>query len=115
MRDTADLRARIALSWLTEPGHRHLHALVAQDGAAAALAQALDGRLPDERLRAAVAARLRAADPRRIADAALHSADRLGAALLTPDHPDWPPQLGDLARLDDRAADHHTRPPLLLW
>ncbi|GAA2513862.1 DNA-processing protein DprA [Pilimelia columellifera] len=108
--------ARIALTWLAEPGHRHIHQLVAEHGPEQALEQLMAGEVPDGRLRESVAARLAAGDPRRAAELALKSGERLGARVLTPDGNEWPWQLEDLARLDDLGPDDRmTRPPLLLW
>ncbi|GGK28015.1 putative DNA processing protein DprA [Pilimelia terevasa] len=111
----ADLRARIVLSWLVEPGHRIIHSLVERYSATAVLDFARAGDLPEPRLRESVAARLRAADPDRVADAALAGAARLGADVLTPGDDAWPAALDDLRHLESTARDGNTRPPLLLW
>jgi DNA processing protein len=114
-----DRLARVALAWLTEPGTTAVHQLVAECGAPAALRTLIDADVPDQGLRAAVAARLAAGDPRRVAEVALARAERLGARIITPDDAEWPSQLDDLLRLDavggDRKVDRETRPPLCLW
>ncbi|HEU4422839.1 MAG TPA: DNA-processing protein DprA [Pilimelia sp.] len=115
----ADRVARVALTWLVEPGNRIVHRLVARHGAVDALDTLLTGDAPDQGLRAAVAARLRAGDPYRVAELALVRAERLGARIATPHDPEWPAQLDDLIRLDglggDRRVDRETQPPLCLW
>ena len=95
-----DRIARVALTWLAEPGNRTIWGLVQQDGAAAALDRLLTGDVPDRRLRAAVAARSVAGDPRRIAEIALRRGDRLGARLVVPSDSEWPARLTDLATLE---------------
>ena len=115
-----DRLARVALSWLAEPGTRAVHQLVDERGALAALRTLVDGDLPDlNGLRAAIAARLSAGDPRRVAEVGLARAERLGARVITPADAEWPVQLDDLLRLDviggDRPVDRETRPPLCLW
>jgi DNA processing protein len=114
-----DRLARVALSWLTEPGTRAVHQLVAEHGPTEALRLLLVADVPDQALRDSVAARLAAGDPRRVAEVALARADRLGARIITPDDAEWPIQLDDLLLLDamggERKVDRETRPPLCLW
>ncbi|MFC0006103.1 DNA-processing protein DprA [Micromonospora siamensis] len=119
MTDDEDRLARVALTWLAEPGTRSVHRLVGQWGAGDALDLLLDGGAPDEQLRAAVAARLGAGNPRAVAAEALSRADRLGARLVVPRDDEWPRQVGDLHRLvlpvADRKVDRETAPPLCFW
>ncbi|SCE64878.1 DNA-processing protein DprA [Micromonospora mirobrigensis] len=119
MTDDEDRLARVALTWLAEPGTRSVHRLVGEQGAAGALDLLLDGGAPDEQLRAAVAARLGAGDPRGVAAEALARADRLGARLVVPRDDEWPRRVGDLRRLvlpvADRKVDRETAPPLCFW
>ncbi|WP_433537477.1 DNA-processing protein DprA [Micromonospora sp. CA-249363] len=111
--------ARVALTWLAEPGTRVVHALVERLGPAATLELLLDGGSPDRWLAAAVAARLSAGDARAVATEALDRADRLGARLVTPDDDEWPARVADLStlRLPDltRRVDVETAPPLCFW
>lgn len=111
--------ARVALTWLAEPGTWSVYDLVASDGPVGALERLLAGEAPQPRLRAAVAARLAAGDPRKIAEDALARAHRLGARLVVPEDEEWPPQTDDLVRLRlahaDRRVDQETAPPLCMW
>ncbi|MGC1211676.1 MAG: DNA-processing protein DprA [Micromonospora sp.] len=116
---TEDRLARVALTWLTEPGTWSVHRLVESLGAPAALALLRDGGAPEERLRATVAARLTAGDPRAVAERALDRTDRLGARIVTPDDDEWPVRVDDLRRLAlsgaSRRVDTETAPPLCFW
>lgn len=111
--------ARVALTWLTEPGTRSVHRLVARLGPVAALDLLLDGGAPDEKLRSAVAARAAAGDARAVAAEAVARTERLGARLVTPEDEEWPAQVADLGRmrLTDayRKVDVETAPPLCFW
>ncbi|HEX5598757.1 MAG TPA: DNA-processing protein DprA [Micromonosporaceae bacterium] len=111
--------ARAALTWLAEPGTRSVHDLVASDGPVTALRRLLAGEAPQPQLRAAVAARLAAGDPRRTAEIALARAERVGARLVVPEDEEWPQQVEDLIRLrltnSDRRVDQETAPPLCLY
>lgn len=114
-----DRLARVALTWLAEPGTWTVYRLVAELGAVATLELLLDGGAPEERLRRAVAARTGSSDPRAVAETALAHAERLGARLATPADAEWPTQVGDLHRLAlgdaARRVDTETAPPLCLW
>jgi DNA processing protein len=111
--------ARAALAWLIEPGSRDLHELVAGDGPVRTLRRLVSGELPAGTLRGAAEARLRAADPRRVAADALARARRLGARLVIPEDDEWPACLDDLTTISNPAAerrvDRDTLPPLCLW
>jgi DNA protecting protein DprA len=111
--------ARVALTWLAEPGTRVVHQLVERLGPVATLDLLLDGGSPDSRLSAAVAARMSAGDARAVAAEALDRTDRLGARLVTPDDDEWPARVADLARLRlpdlTRRVDAETAPPLCFW
>ncbi|NJP30777.1 DNA-processing protein DprA [Micromonospora thermarum] len=115
----ADRLARVALTWLTEPGTRSVFRLVEQQGAVATLALLLDGAAPEQALRDTVAARLAAGDPVTVATEALGRADRLGARLVTPSDEEWPAPVGDLRHLvlvgATRKVDRETAPPLCFW
>ncbi|MGC4805359.1 DNA-processing protein DprA [Micromonospora sp. DT233] len=120
MSDDDDRLARVALTWLAEPGTRSVHALVDQLGPVAALELLLDGGAPEQWLRSAVAARCREGDPRAVAAEALACRERLGVRLVTPDdEAEWPPQLDGLRRMVLRGAtrrvDIETAPPLCFW
>ncbi|WP_374199579.1 MULTISPECIES: DNA-processing protein DprA [Micromonospora] len=114
-----DRLARVALTWLAEPGTRSVHRLVDELGAAGALDLLLRGGAPDDRLRAAVAARCRDGDARAVAADALARAQRLGARLVTPDDGEWPATVEHLRRLAlpgaTRRVDVETAPPLCFW
>lgn len=114
-----DRLARVALTWLAEPGTWSVYRLVEGLGAVAALDLLLDGGAPDDRLRRAVTARRTSGDPRRVAAGALARAERLGARLVTPADPEWPARVGELCRLalsaGDRRVDTETAPPLCFW
>ncbi|MFG2104295.1 DNA-processing protein DprA [Micromonospora echinaurantiaca] len=111
--------ARVALTWLTEPGTRAVYRLVRRLGPVAALDLLLDGGAPDEKLRAAVAARSAGGDARAVAAEAVERTERLGARIVVPDDDEWPAhveQLSDL-RLPEayRRVDVETDPPLCFW
>ncbi|MEU8008204.1 DNA-processing protein DprA [Micromonospora parva] len=111
--------ARVALTWLAEPGTRAVHRLVERHGPVATLDLLLDGGSPDGWLHTTVAARSAAGDARVVAAEALERADRLGARLVTPDDEEWPTQVAGLTtlRLPDvsRRVDAETAPPLCFW
>jgi DNA processing protein len=114
-----DRLARAALAWLIEPGSRDLHELVTGDGPVQTLHRLVSGDLPAGALRGAAEARLRAADPRRMAADALARAQRLGARLVIPEDDEWPVRLDDLTKISnpgaERRTDRDTLPPLCLW
>ncbi|MEV1328912.1 DNA-processing protein DprA [Micromonospora costi] len=111
--------ARIALTWLAEPGTRSVYRLAARLGPVAALELLLDGGAPDEKLRATVAARVADGDARAVAAEAVARTERLGARIVTPEDEEWPARLADLKglRLLDafRRVDTETDPPLCFW
>jgi DNA processing protein len=114
-----DRLARVALTWLAEPGTRSVYQLVASDGPVDALHRLITGDVPDPKLQAAVAARMAAGDPREIAERAIAHTERLGARLVVPADEEWPPRVPDLVRLTltsaDRKVDRETSPPLCIW
>jgi DNA protecting protein DprA len=111
--------ARVALTWVAEPGTRAVHRLVAALGPVAALDLLLDGGGGDAQLSAAVAARCAAGDARAVAAEALERTERLGARVVTPDDEEWPTRVRDLSglRLPDasRRVDRETAPPLCFF
>ncbi|MEE6260959.1 DNA-processing protein DprA [Plantactinospora sonchi] len=111
--------ARIALTWLVEPGNRAVFRLVGQFGPVDALRRLCAGDVTDQRLRTTVAARLAAGDPWQVAGTAAEVTERLGARLVTPEDNEWPAQVGHLERLTlahaERRVDQETAPPLCLW
>ncbi|SDY54047.1 DNA processing protein [Micromonospora pattaloongensis] len=111
--------ARVALTWLTEPGTRAVHRLVDGVGPTGALQRLIRGDVPDQTLRSAIAARLTAGDPYAVAEAALARADRLGARVVIPEDEEWPSPVDALTRLavsnPQRKVDRETAPPLCLW
>jgi DNA processing protein len=113
-----DRLARVALTWLAEPGNRAVWAMVQAAGAPAALEQVLRGDIPAATLRAAVLARSSTADPRRVAQAILRRARRLGARLVVPADDEWPAKVESLATLEldtGGRINQDTRPPLCVW
>ena len=113
-----DRAARVALTWLAEPGNRTVWSMVQQSGAPGALDRLLRGDIPDTQLRAAVLARGAVGDARRIAEAALRRAERLGARIAVPGDPDWPATVDRLATLhleEGGRINRNVRPPLCLW
>jgi DNA processing protein len=114
----ADRLARVALHWLTEPGHRTVWSMVRMMGAPATLDRLMSGDTPDSTLRAAVLARSALGDARRLAEAALKRTVRMGARVAVPTDDEWPEAVDRLATLElDGASriDRHVRPPLCLW
>ncbi|WFE44479.1 DNA-processing protein DprA [Verrucosispora sp. WMMD1129] len=111
--------ARVALTWLAEPGTRSVHGLVDEFGPVGALDLLLDGGAPQQALRESVAARSRAGDARVVAAEALHRADRLGVRVVIPGDDEWPgtvEQLRTLCLTDARRrVDVETAPPLCFW
>lgn len=115
----ASRRARIALTWLIEPGSEAIWRLVDRHGPVAALAGLVDGSLAGGTLLGAAQARLAGTDPQEIAEVALDRAERLGARVLIPEDGDeWPAQVADLARVARESSvpmDRDAYPPLCLW
>nr|WP_230416792.1 DNA-processing protein DprA [Micromonospora tarapacensis] len=111
--------ARVALTWLAEPGTRSVHRLVDELGPVTALDLLLDGGAPEQGLRDAVAARGRAGDARAVAAEALQRADRLGVRVVIPDDDEWPATVEHLRKLrlhgTHRRVDVETAPPLCFW
>ncbi|MEV4709993.1 DNA-processing protein DprA [Micromonospora sp. NPDC049374] len=111
--------ARVALTWLAEPGTRSVHGLVDEFGPVGALELLLDGGAPQQALRESVAARSRAGDARVVAAEALHRADRLGVRVVIPGDDEWPGTVEHLRKLRlfdaRRRVDVETAPPLCFW
>jgi DNA processing protein len=113
-----DRVARVALTWLAEPGNRVVWTLVNAAGAPATLERLLSGDIPESTLRAAVIARSSAGDPRRIAEAALKRGQRLGARVVVPTDDEWPTTMDALDTLELDAPgriNQNTRTPLCIW
>ena len=114
----ADRMARVALTWLAEPGNRAVWHLVQVAGAEATLDRLLGGDIPESTLRAAVISRTAAGDPHRLAEVALRRAERLGARVVVPGDPEWPAGVDALSTLELEGAgriNRDVRPPLCLW
>jgi DNA processing protein len=110
--------ARVALTWLAEPGNRAVWAMVQSDGAPATLDRLLTGDIPDGSLRGAVTARMAAGDARQVAEEAMRSSDRLGTRIVVPADDEWPVRVDDLADLEldtGGRINWDTRPPLCIW
>ena len=113
-----DRMARVALTWLAEPGNRAVWTMVHAAGAVATLDRLLDGDIPVKSLRSAVRARTAAGDARELAEKALDRADRLGARIVVPADEEWPTRVDDLATLEldvGGKINQDTRPPLCIW
>jgi DNA processing protein len=113
-----DRLARVALTWLTEPGNRSVWSMVQADGAVATLDRLVGLDIPNASLRAAVLAKLTVGDPHRLAEAALRRADRLGARVVVPADDEWPARVDTLATLEMDAPgriNQDVRPPLCFW
>ena len=109
--------ARIALGHLAEPGSRALGVLVRTLGPVEALRRLHRGEVGG-RLGEVATARLRGADPYRLAEDALSSADRHGARIAVPEDDEWPGQLEDLvliSRNDPDTLKRDTYPPHCVW
>ncbi|MCY1145265.1 DNA-protecting protein DprA [Actinoplanes sp. Pm04-4] len=117
--DDEDRAARVALTWLAEPGNRAVWALVQEGGAVAALQRLLNGDVEDRSLRAAALAKAANLDPRRLADLTMRRAERLGARIVVPSDDEWPQRVDALATLtlDDARTrvNADVRPPLCFW
>ena len=114
----ADVAARVALTWLAEPGNRAIWTMVQQIGAPATMDVLLAGQAQEPSLRRGVASRTAKGDARRLAEAALRHADRLGARIVIPSDDEWPGRVDALATLElNKAGRVHrdVRPPLCLW
>ena len=113
-----DRMARVALTWLAEPGNRAVWAMVQAAGAQATLDRLLDGDIPNSSLRDMIIARSSTGDARRLAEAALRRADRLGARIVVPADEEWPIRVDDLSTLEldtGGRINQDTRPPLCIW
>jgi len=113
-----DRLARVALTWLAEPGNRTVWAMVQAAGAPATLDRLLDGDIPDRALRGTVTARASTGDARQVAEAALGRADRLGARIVVPADEEWPIRVDDLGTLEldtGGRISRDIRPPLCIW
>ena len=114
----ADRAARVALTWLAEPGNRLVWSLVETHGAPDALARLLRGEVPDASLRAAVLAKAAGLDPHRLAELTLRRAQRLGARIVVPADEEWPRRVDALAMLTldgPGRINQDVRPPLCFW
>lgn len=111
--------ARIALTWLAEPGTRAVYGLIARHGPVGALDRLIAGESPDERLLAAVRARRSTGDPWEVAQDGIDRTIRLGARVVIPEDDEWPVRVDELARLrpaaPERRVDRESAPPLCLW
>jgi DNA processing protein len=113
-----DRAARVALSWLAEPGNRTIWSMVQQAGARGALDLVLRGEVADPGLRASVLVRNENGQAQRLAEAALSRAERLGARIVVPSDPEWPARVDALATLEVRPPgrlSRDVRPPLCVW
>src|SRR4051794_26996336 len=114
----ADRLARVALACLIEPGTRQIYELVATDGPVGALHRILRAD-PGSDLGAAVAARLRRAEPRQLAAGGRRRTGRLGAGGVPREEDGWRAQRdarGMTPRPGARAGGAgDISPPVCLW
>ncbi|WP_305782864.1 DNA-processing protein DprA [Symbioplanes lichenis] len=113
-----DRLARVALTWLVEPGHRRVWELVQQHGAPATLAALRAGQFATPALATVARPRLQKDDPIRMAERALEHTRRLGARVVVPGDPEWPDRVESLATLEFGRKDRvhrDVRPPLCIW
>ncbi|MCU7723719.1 DNA-protecting protein DprA [Actinoplanes sp. KI2] len=113
-----DRAARVALTYLVEPGHRAVWALVQEYGAPATLERLLADDFPDAATRNSVRAKRQGLDPRRFAETTLHRAARLGARIVVPSDDEWPARVDSLALLEldlPGRINRDVRPPLCVW
>jgi DNA processing protein len=114
----ADRAARVALTWLAEPGNRAVWSHVQGHGAPATLAALFAGDFPDAGLRAAVRVKTNGLDPRQLAGSTLERAERLGARIVVPADDEWPRRVEELAFLEldgPGRINQDVRPPLCVW
>lgn len=113
-----DRAARVALTWLAEPGNRVVWAMVRDDGAVRTLDRLARGEAPTASLRASVASKMRRDDPRRPAERVLERAGRLGARIVVPSDEEWPGRVDELSSLEfdtQGQTNRNVRPPLCFW
>jgi DNA processing protein len=113
-----DRAARVALTYLAEPGNRAIWSLVQEHGAADTLERLLSDDFPDQAVRSSVRARRQGLDPRRFAETTLHRAARLGARIVVPSDDEWPSRVDALALLELETPgriNRDVRPPLCVW
>jgi DNA processing protein len=114
----ADRAARVALTWLAEPGNRTVWSMVQAHGAPETVERLIRGAAPDGALQASVLARASDFDPRRMAEETLHRAEQLGARIVVPADDEWPRRVDSLAVLEldsPGLINVHVRPPLCIW
>lgn len=107
--------ARIALGCLAEPGNKELYNTVIAHGPIEALDRIIRGA---DTLGEGVLARLGNGDPWDLAARRAEHADRMGMRIVTPEDPEWPPQLADLRFISRDGPDRIARdtfPPQCMW
>ena len=108
--------ARVALSYLVEPGNRALWTRVAEHGPVRVLSGLCEQG--GDRLRELAGARLATGDPRTTAEETLRRTHRLGARVVVPEDDEWPHQLDQLITIcaeSGNPIDRDAAPPLCLW
>jgi DNA processing protein len=114
--DDPVVRARLVLSWVTEPGSRKLWQLVAEHGPVEALDRLVKGDAHPA-LADAAHSRFNNASPAQIAGELTARAQSTGSRIITPESADWPAGLADLAAISSERNryDRDTYPPHVLW
>ncbi|MEU8814024.1 DNA-processing protein DprA [Actinoplanes sp. NPDC048796] len=118
MADDIERAARVALTWLAEPGNRTVWSLVEAVGAPEALDRLVRGEVESKAIQAAV--RVKEADlrPDRLRELTVERARRLGARIVVPSDEEWPRRVESLAMLSLEGRGRiveDVRPPLCFW
>ncbi|GAA0550343.1 DNA-processing protein DprA [Paractinoplanes ferrugineus] len=114
----ADRAARVALTWLAEPGNRMVWSMVQSYGAPETVDRLMKGYFPDGAVQASVLSRMGDFDPHRMAEATLERAARLGARIVVPADDEWPSRVDSLSILEldtPGKVNQDVRPPLCIW
>ncbi|AGL20367.1 DNA-processing protein DprA [Actinoplanes sp. N902-109] len=113
-----DRLARVALTWVAEPGNRVVWELVRDVGAEATLTGVLAGDIASPAVRKRARARRRENDPWTFAELAVRRGKTFGARVVVPSDPEWPHGVDALADLEldtTGGPNENVRPPLCLW
>jgi DNA processing protein len=108
--EPAERRARMAMSWVAEPGDPDAARLVREFGAVELLAR-LTASVPDGGRVQGWRQRVEALDLNRL----LASADSVQARYICPGDDEWPASLGDLEQLENGVGDRRASVPVGLW
>ncbi|SNY14464.1 DNA-processing protein DprA [Paractinoplanes atraurantiacus] len=118
MAEDGERAARVALTWLAEPGNRMVWSLVEECGASEALDRLVRGEVESKAIQAAVRAYEADLEPERLRELTVGRADQLGARIVVPSDEEWPRRVDSLATLSLEGNGRilrDVRPPLCLW